>query len=120
MDSKDTNIIEHILEYCKDVDETIRRFGDNYELFCSDKDYFNSISMSVYQISELTTRLSDEFKKSAPTMGWGLIKVIRNLFAHEYHRMDKDVIWDTATNDISNLKNFCEKVVAEECDDDAR
>jgi 4-hydroxyphenylpyruvate dioxygenase-like putative hemolysin len=47
--NKDINTIEHIILYCEDIEETINRFGRSYEAFSTDKDYYNSVSMSVYQ-----------------------------------------------------------------------
>lgn len=32
-DERDRNIIAHILEYCKQIDECFSRFGNSYEVF---------------------------------------------------------------------------------------
>jgi len=70
--------------------------------------------MSIMQIGELVGGLSDEFKDSTRgQMPWGLIRGMRNRFAHSYSNMDKSDIWETATKDIPVLLAFCEKVVKE-------
>lgn len=104
--------IRHIKTYCEDIAETICRFGADYEMFASDKDYFNSVSMSVMQIGELSIGLSDEFKDSTKKqMQWGAIRGMRNLFAHAYAAMDKKAVWETAVNDIPGLLSFCDRII---------
>jgi len=62
MNSADIQRIHHIKTYCEDIAETIERFGKDYDPFTRDRDYFNSVSMSMMQIGELSASLSDEFK----------------------------------------------------------
>ena len=109
MRDADLQRIEHILEYCVDIQKTIARFGSDAETFLSDPDFFKSVSMSIMQIGELCVGLSDEFKENTKTqVQWGPIKAMRNMFAHGYAKMDKDVIWETAWRDIPVLRAFCE------------
>lgn len=111
---KDTDIqrILHIKTYCEDIAETIARFGDDYHVFESDKDYLNSISMSMMQIGELSAGLSDAFKDATRNqIQWGALKGMRNLFAHAYISMNKSVIWESATRDVPAVLDFCERVI---------
>ncbi|MCL2158409.1 MAG: DUF86 domain-containing protein [Oscillospiraceae bacterium] len=114
MDKGDLDRIKHMKRYCEDIAGTIGRFGDSFEVFSNDIDYYNSISMEIMQIGELASGLSDEFKEATRTqMPWGLIKGMRNHFAHGYATMDKSDVWETATKDIPNLMSFCEKIIEE-------
>jgi hypothetical protein len=45
--SKDARIIKHIIEHIKDICNAQKRFGNDIEIFIKDKDYFNSICMSL-------------------------------------------------------------------------
>ncbi len=56
-------VVQKILEYCKDIRITIKRFGNSKEKFIRDKDYFNSVCMSILQIGELSNYLADDVKK---------------------------------------------------------
>jgi uncharacterized protein with HEPN domain len=68
--------------------------------------------MSMMQIGELSGSLSDEFKDATRgEMKWSAIKGMRNLFAHAYASMDKQVIWEAALRDIPDLMNFCRKMI---------
>ena len=58
---KDTGIIKHIIEHIENTLSAQKRFGNNYKAFISDKDYFNSVCMSLLQIGELARHLSAEF-----------------------------------------------------------
>jgi len=115
MNSGDIQRIQHIKTYCEDIAETIGRFGQDYNTFTTDKDYFNSISMSMMQIGELSSTLSDDFKNDTKdNMQWGAMKGMRNLFAHAYAAMNKEVIWESANRDIPGLLKFCDKILTQE------
>lgn len=112
--NRDINVLEHIVKYCDDIESTVNRFGKNFEIFESDTDYKNSISMSTMQIGELTTHLSDDFKKKTSSeIPWNLIKAMRNHYAHGYFYMDNKEIYETATTDIVGLKAKCLKFLEE-------
>ena len=112
MDRGDLERIKHIKRYCEDITGSINRFGDSFDTFSNDIDFYNSISMSIMQIGELSSGLSDEFKTSTrEKIPWGLIKGMRNHFAHGYATMEKSDIWETATKDIPNLLQFCNGVI---------
>jgi uncharacterized protein with HEPN domain len=42
------------------------------------------------------------------------------MFAHSYAKMDKEVIWDVATKDITTLLRFCDNILAESAKDSDR
>lgn len=114
MGDADIQRIQHISKYCERIARTIERYGRDYNIFSSDDDYFDSISMKIMQIGELAGALSEGFKdKTKEQMQWGAIRGMRNLFAHTYAKMDKYVIWDVATCDIPRLLHFCKGIMQE-------
>ena len=101
MQSPDLQRIEHIRDYCTEIDKTISRYGRSFEVFKADSDYQRSISFCILQIGELAGKLSDEFRCATATrIQWGPIKGMRNLVAHNYGSVSKDIIWETAITDI--------------------
>ena len=121
MKDSDIQRIRHISTYCRDIAATLRRFGVEYEIFANDRDYQNSVSMSIMQIGELSVGLSDEFKNETRNkIQWSLIRGMRNMFAHAYISMNKEDIWDTAVNDIPVLLKFCEETIQVAHEDAAR
>ena len=97
-------------QFSSDLSYEHRRYGNSFETFDQDADYQRSISFCILQIGELGSRLSQEFREAtANRVQWGPIKGMRNLVAHSYGSMSRDIIWETAVTDIPVLKEFCEE-----------
>lgn len=52
-------------------------------------------------------------KETCNRIQWGPIKGMRNMVAHSYGSMSREIIWETATMDIPVLLNFCEEQLKE-------
>jgi len=113
--SRDRQILEHILEYCRKIDHTVARFGNSFSEFVADSDYVDSVSMNLLQIGELAGRFSKDYVVRSKEKGvnWRAIKNMRNMFAHDYGAMDVERIWITVTEDIPDLEEFCEAQLCE-------
>lgn len=99
-----------IHEYCREIEKTIARYGVSYSVFDEDSDFQRSVSFSLLQIGEISNGLSEEFRNETKSeIPWHAIRGMRNMVAHSYGSMSREVIWDTATNSIQSLKTFCEK-----------
>ncbi len=108
--SPDLQRLEHIRDYCAEIQKTIDRYGKSFDIFDQDADYQRSVSFCILQIGELSGRLSSEFREAtAGRIQWGPIKSMRNLVAHSYGSMSRDIIWETAVTDIPVLRAFCEE-----------
>ena len=111
--SPDLQRIKHIRDYCTEIEKTVTRYGRAFAIFDSDPDYQRSVSFSILQIGELSGGLSQEYRQAtADRVQWGPIKGMRNLVAHNYGSMGREIIWETATTDIPALKRFCEEQLA--------
>lgn len=110
MQPPDIQRLKHIRDYCLEIEKTIARYGNDFAIFDQDADYQRSVSFCILQIGELSGGLSQEYRKATSSrMQWGPIKGMRNLVAHNYGSMSRDIIWETATMDIPALKDFCEE-----------
>ena len=107
--SKDRQILEHILQYCRKIDRTVERFGNSFSAFSNDSDYADSVGMNLLQIGELASQ------SKALGVNWRAIKNMRNMFAHDYGAMDMERIWVTVTEDVLELERFCEGQLREDC-----
>lgn len=111
----DRQRLEHIQGYCVEIRKTIARYGESFEVFDADADYQRSVSFCILQIGELSGGLSAEFRKAtADRVQWGPMKGMRNLVAHSYGSMSRDIIWETAVMDIPVLQEFCEQQLLSE------
>ena len=106
----DLQRLQHILDYCNEIEKTVERYGKSFESFDQDADYQRSIAFSILQIGELSGGLSEAYRTStADRVQWGPMKGMRNMVAHHYGAMDRDVVWETVMTDIPNLKAFCQE-----------
>ena len=111
MNSRDISILKHMIRYCKDVDETIAHFGNSLIKLKEDRIYKNALTMCIMQIGELAGHLSEDFKTAYPTMPWRDMRRMRDLAAHHYIKFDGDTLWETATEDIPLLLEYCIKII---------
>ena len=108
--SPDLQRISRIRDYCREIQKTTDRYGNAFEIFDQDADFHRSVAFSILQIGELGGGLSEEYRKlTSHRVQWGPIKGMRNLVAHSYSTMSREIIWETATVDVPTLLRFCEE-----------
>lgn len=113
MVSRDQQRLAKILEYCEDIQATVRRYGASYETFLADRDYQHSVSFCILQIGELVGGLTEEYRNATKEhVQWNEIKGMRNLVAHNYGGIDLEIVWDVATVDAFELSRFCREQLA--------
>ena len=100
---RDTLLIQSILRWGSELEEAHRQFEYEREAFNQNSAYRNAVSMCIFQICELTGRLSEDFRAVHAALPWPQIRGMRNLFAHDYGNMALDAIWQTAIEDIPAL-----------------
>lgn len=106
--------LERIRDYCNEIQKTVVRYGQIFEIFDTDVDFQRSVAFCILQIGELTGGLSEEYRqKTASRIQWGPIKGMRNLVVHSYGNVDRNILWDTAVTDIPVLKDFCEEQLSQ-------
>ncbi|MDE7400352.1 MAG: DUF86 domain-containing protein [Oscillospiraceae bacterium] len=83
-------------------------------IFTFDSAFRDSVSMDLLQIGELSGRLSEGFREQYKSeIPWKEVRGMRNLFAHNYIKMNLTIIWKTATVSVPILKQFCESILSE-------
>jgi len=109
---KNTRIIANILEHIENIFRAQKRFGNDFDTFVSDKDYANSVCMSLLQIGELANHLTPDFRAAHADIPWRSIIGLRNVVVHGYGQLDMEVVWATITEDIPQLYLKCKALVA--------
>ena len=104
---RDRGCIQHMLEYCRQLRETLREIGHSKEAFLASHTYQNAAAMCILQLGELTKQLSDEFQKRHSEIPWALIAKTRDIYAHHYGVTDFEMVWETAVRDAPILEAFC-------------
>lgn len=104
---RDIHILEHIVSYCQQIEETVARFGNDGSIFSSDPIYRNAAALCILQIGELVGKLSEEFQSQHSSIPWRQIKAMRNIVAHSYGTVDPETTWEIIQYDIPKLKEYC-------------
>ena len=55
---RDKAILQKIGDYCQQIEQTVARFGADFETYCADHVYRNACCMCILQIGELVGKLS--------------------------------------------------------------
>ena len=110
--NKNANLINHMIKHIENIFSAQERFGNDYQEFISDKDYFNSVCMSLLQIGELANHLTKDFTAIYTSIPWKSIIGLRNIVAHEYGQLDTETVWATITDDIPELYEKFKKISA--------
>lgn len=99
----DRNRIEHILESINDIEIFLENVS--LEDFINDRLKRLAVERLLEIIGEATNHLTDEIKFDSKTSTpWKQIISTRNIIAHEYFRIDYDIIYKIAVNSIIPLK----------------
>jgi len=108
--NKDASIIHHIIEHIENAINAQKRFGNDYNVFVTDRDYFNSVCMSLLQIGELANHLTESFTAAYADIPWRNIIGLRNVVVHGYGQLDTETVWATLNDDIPKLYEKCKKI----------
>lgn len=97
MSSRDELRLRHILRAI----ETIRSHlaGGSFDRKTSDAVLYNLVV-----IGEAAAQVGDETRARAQEIPWTSIVGLRNLIAHEYFRIDLEVIQDIVANQLDQLE----------------
>ena len=111
MRSEDIFVINRMIKYCQDVDELMRRFHQDFATYKTDISFQYACNMCIIQIGELVNRLSEDIKESERDIPWNAIRAMRNLHAHDYERVDLEIVWNTLVDDIPELRKKLESLL---------
>lgn len=109
---RDLTIVEKMMQYCSEIEEAHDTFEYSYDSFQNNSLYKNAVCLCIMQIGELSTHLSDAFKTEYDDIPWRQIRGMRNVVAHEYGHIDTEIVWETATENIAEIKKFCHNILS--------
>jgi uncharacterized protein with HEPN domain len=78
--------------------------ADNEESFKSDRSAQQAVAYNLAVLGEAARALSSELRERHPEVPWRDVIAQRNVVVHEYHRLDLDSLWATATKDVPRLQ----------------
>lgn len=83
----------------------------SYEDFISDDELVDAIMFRFIQLIENIKKISADFKEEHKNIPWGDILGFRNGIVHEYGETDYVVVYETATQNLDELKILFEDIL---------
>lgn len=105
----DRILLERIIEAINIVKDHLA--GYDFDKFSKDQKTYDAVLMQIVNIGELIYKLGREFHEEHHQLPWHKATGMRNQIAHGYFEIKKDVMWDTATKDLPELKKQVEVIL---------
>ncbi|MCQ2461298.1 MAG: DUF86 domain-containing protein [Clostridia bacterium] len=87
--------------------------GYSYQEFIEREDVKRAVSMTLITIGELVKSLDDETRTSYPKVLWKEIAGMRDIAAHKYLSIDFKRVYDTAKDNLPELKVQLVEILSE-------
>lgn len=108
-DNRDKIHLERILESIERTNFHLAGF--EYIYFEEDRKTYDAVLMQLVNIGEMVNRLSDSFSEKHGDLPWHQIIGMRNQIAHGYFEIDPKEVWNTAKNDLPELKKQIKQIL---------
>ncbi|MBR2250319.1 MAG: DUF86 domain-containing protein [Prevotella sp.] len=101
--TKDKGRLQDILEYSCNVEKLIK--GYSFDDFVNDIRTYYAVMKNVEIVGEAAYMLTKEFKDTYKTIPWKYVQGMRHVLVHGYSTIDTAELYNTATNDIPQLRS---------------
>jgi uncharacterized protein with HEPN domain len=91
-----SDAIESIIDFTHGI--TYEEYNDDFKLRLA-------LIKLLEIIGEASSGISPQIQEQFSEVDWSVLKSIRNILVHEYFGIDYEVIWNTLTTNIPDLKN---------------
>lgn len=108
---RDKGRLEDILEYSDNIIELLEDM--TFEQFVKDKRTYYAIMKNVEVVGEAAYMLTKAFKKAHVEIPWNIVQGMRHVLVHDYANITSETLYDTAVNNIPELRNQVAKYLAE-------
>lgn len=91
----------------------IETFTENmtFEEFLNDPRSIRAVAFEFITIGEASRAVPVEIQARHPNIPWAKMQGIRNILVHEYFRLDEEILWTAAQEDIPALIASLEDVL---------
>jgi uncharacterized protein with HEPN domain len=96
----DDERLSDIIDACGEVAGLVARGRGDFE---ADRAVQLALERLLEIIGEASNALSEETRARFPEVEWRGITRLRVVLAHDYHRIDPDLVWAMATDEIPEL-----------------
>lgn len=105
----DKERLNHIVE---SVDR-IKKFtgGMDYDEFANNEMAQFAVIKNFEIIGEAAYHLTDELKRKYPEIEWKKIQAFRHILAHDYYRINLEIVWKSKENKIDDLRRSITEIL---------
>lgn len=84
-----------------------------FEQFVKDKRTYYAVMKNVEVVGEAAYMLTKAFKKAHVEIPWNVVQGMRHVIVHDYANITSETLYDTAVNNIPELRNQVARYLCE-------
>lgn len=77
--------------------------GMDFDAFLDDPRTIRAVAFELTTIGEAARAVPAEIQDKYPNVPWGKMQGIRNVLVHEYFRIDEEILWKAARENVPQL-----------------
>jgi len=85
----------------------------DFSTFVADSKTIRAVAFELTTIGEAAKSIPVEIQEQYNEVPWSRLQGIRNILVHEYFRLDEEILWKTAKEDIPVLITNLEKILSQ-------
>ncbi len=85
--------------------------GMDFEAFQNDEKTIRAVEMNLIIIGEAAGQVPDDVQETYSLIPWSLMRSMRNRMAHVYFSVDERLLWETVTEQLSELVPLLEAIL---------
>ena len=109
--ARDKGRLEDIIEYSNHVTQFME--GVTFEELTANNPLYYAVMKNVEVVGEAAFMLTKAFKAAHPETPWKMIESMRHILVHDYAHVISETLYDTAVNDIPELRKQVEGYLKE-------
>ena len=99
---RDKALLWDMLAACREAEQFTA--GASLQEFLADRKLCLAVERCLEIMGEAAGRVSETFRLKHPDMPWRILKGMRNILAHDYGRIDYEIIYRTVIEDLPSLR----------------
>ncbi len=108
----DLSNLKNIIWAIEKIEKSLSPISSAIELEENEEKY-DSVIVKLMNIGESASNLSEELKKQESNVDWDGMYKMRNIITHSYHKVDVNIIWDIAKNELPIDKKHVSDILKE-------
>lgn len=102
--------LQHIMDAIHEIGAYLENVS--YQQFLQNSEKRFATIKQIEIIGEACNALTDELKEKFPLIPWKAIIGFRNISIHEYFGVNLLIVWEIAKNDLPELKEKIQAIIA--------